>query len=206
MKEERMGERLRAIDGAILGFFTRMSHAFQRLTGRTNFFLARIMIIVISISLIVAICNYWIPILHRRSYSFEVAIDALVLLIFIWHFHYCKKAEEQVFSGNKTFLFRVPFDGFEKMGLMSFLRLFAASSGIISIIFYSVGGFIGAYDPAGSALFIFRFLDFAFMPVLSAYLYLLAVHPMPPGRSKIYEWIESLASGFWGQTNVQAHS
>lgn len=188
-----MGERLYALDNVILAFFTRISHAFQRLTGRTNFFLAMLAIIVMSISCIVAICDYWVPVLrNHHSNSFDVAINGFVLLTFVWHFQFCKMAEERAFSGDQTLLPWRPFASIEKMGLSGFLRVFSISSAsIVTALFM-------AYElryPV-EELFLFRFLYYMFLPALSMYLYLIAVHPMPPGKSKVQEWIESIAAGF----------
>ena len=58
---------LERIDALILSFFTKISHKFQRLTGKTNFFLANIFLTLLAMFVAENVINFWFPILKTKT-------------------------------------------------------------------------------------------------------------------------------------------
>lgn len=172
---------IKAIDAKILSFFTKISHKFQRLTGRTNFFLAKICLCVLALSVMVMVANYWFPLLGRDGNIFSLIVS--VVFIFIARrMYYCDKAEDEVLTEEKTNFFA------EDNNLM----------GRILLLFLSIldlFGFLMAINmPRG--ILIFKVLDCLYFPVYSAFMYFIVVMPLPPGKSKIQEWAENISAYF----------
>ena len=59
---------LERIDALVLSFFAKISHKFQRTTGRTNFFLANICLTAFAMVVVVNIINYWFFVLNKKSH------------------------------------------------------------------------------------------------------------------------------------------
>ncbi|TSC74567.1 MAG: hypothetical protein G01um101444_253 [Parcubacteria group bacterium Gr01-1014_44] len=66
------------IDAKILSFFTKISHKFQRLTGRTNFFLANICLTVLAMQVVLRIVNYWFPVITQETTGFDLLFSFLL--------------------------------------------------------------------------------------------------------------------------------
>ena len=95
-------QMLEKIDATILSFFTKISHAFQRLTGRTNFFLAKCSIIMAGTSLIVHTVGYWIPITYRDPSLLSLFLIGPLLVVFGWDMRNCDRADDRHLSSERT--------------------------------------------------------------------------------------------------------
>lgn len=170
------------LDSVILKFFTKISHRIQIVTGKTNFFLAKIALCVMIIDLMIVILNYWLSLLEKQTDLVVFVFETFALLMYILITMICDQAEQSAQLDNPT---KFPF---EPTPILRLIILFSACILIIPMDIKNVTTLQGA--------FIFKFYrllaDIAFV----AYIYLISVHPLPPGKSKIRELIESFAAGF----------
>lgn len=98
---------LHYLDDTILSFFTKFSHKFQVLTGKTNFFLARIFVLFLSALLFVEFANYRFKFLPEKipKVGFWMVSCFLYLCAPIWLFRLYRadKETEQGIAEPKTF-------------------------------------------------------------------------------------------------------
>src|SRR3989344_4591652 len=92
------------IDALILSFFTKISHRFQRLTGRTNFFLAKITIGLLGLSNIFFILNSFIPILNppKTNLLIGVVIGGFWIYVISKDWNKLKSAEDRSLSEEQA--------------------------------------------------------------------------------------------------------
>lgn len=173
------------IDSAILAGCTRFSHWLQRLTGLTNYFVANVGISLVAISIMIDMANFFHQIFQHRTSLFEVIIDSLLLLSAMHRSFLCTKAQDQLYSNNDAKLAElIPLTA--KIG---WRLLFVAASVIDAL------NIVTAYlAPHRESLW---FLDvvgtkFFFSLGLMIFYYFIIVDPLPPGKSKVRQWIEVL--------------
>lgn len=170
------------LDNTIFAFFTKISHRIQIVTGKTNFFLAKVALCTMMIHLMIIILNYWFPLLEKETSLVGTIIESLVFLACIFMTTLCDQAEQSAQSDNPT-----KFLGECSPGL----RLIIVLSTCIMIIPPDITSLM--ISNGVFALKCYRLVsDIAFI----AYAYLISVHPLPPGKNKIQELIESFAAGF----------
>ena len=174
------------LDAFILDRLTRFCHWFQRLTGKTNYFLAKIFLFLALNSILVRIINHWIPLLGYETYLFfEILIALVIFPLYINDIYSCDKSENRLLSGNE-----LSKERFYSVNLNSiFWRILWLLLALIDVL-----SFISVFYTQRGVL-LFKLLDdFALFIFLVSYL--LNVEPLPPGKSKIKEWIESFQTGF----------
>lgn len=175
------------VDDEILSFFTKISHKFQRLTGRTNFFLAKCCISVFGIGLLLHIANYWFHFLNHKTKWTDFIFLILVPFLLL-DTKALDEVEEKKFSSEaaqKPFLYTC-WHGY-------LLRLFA-----LAIAFLMLGLIIlTVIDMVPIKSKLFEIIDtVSGWPAIACYNYFSIVVPLPPGKSKIREWIENFANIF----------
>ncbi len=175
---------MKDIDAKILALVTRLSHAFQRLTGRTNFFLAKIALFAIWTSITVQIANYWLPLLNIKTDLIFVLILAFIAYTLFRDLARCDTAEEQVLEENKT---KINF--FYTSGSWVW-RIFWIAFTCFDLIVWMPNAI---REPKG--FLIFKVIYFLYTPGFAAFYYLIEVNPLPPAKSTIRVWVESFANG-----------
>ncbi|MEK7560169.1 MAG: hypothetical protein AAB522_02625 [Patescibacteria group bacterium] len=192
---------LERVDGKILEFFTKISHKFQRLTGRTNFFLARLCLSGMAIGLLLSVISYWIPLLHRKTNLFWVFVEIFVVLRLTFDVKELEKAEEQNFFGEvtqKPILRLLPVHNH-----IFRVFVFAANIFLTGIVLLAVA--TGIFETATTTFF--TIIDHVLTwPAATCFCYFAVVTPMPPGKSKIREWVENFASGFRKPAAVESRN
>lgn len=176
------------MDGVILKFFTFISHKFQRLTGRTNFFLAKFGVALTFMCVLIHIFNYYKQVLSVKSSLFGVIVD----FVFVF---YLTKALVALEEEDR----RCQQSGEVKTKDRFLLALFFTSS--LGRLLWST---LGILD-----LLRFYYTEFGPQVVLSMEIvnnlycisiavtsYFIAVEPLPPGKSKVREFLDSFVSGF----------
>lgn len=173
---------LKRIDDEILSFFTKISHKFQRLTGRTSFFLAKCCLVIMGFSIVVDMGNSIIPLLNKRT-------DILLFIIqIVWAYgiskdlNNCTKTENNILDEEKA---KVPFElAWPAIGRLLF--------GVGVLI---LGGpeFFGVLIgmTKSKISWVLEIASKNFFPALVAFSYFVTVNPLPPGKSKIREWLGS---------------
>ncbi|MDB5194706.1 MAG: hypothetical protein JWN50_720 [Parcubacteria group bacterium] len=76
-------KHIRAIDAMVLRFCTKVAHAFQLLTGRTNFFIAKLGVLIASIAVTLGIANYFHPLPHHPKSKLEMIFCILYMPVLI---------------------------------------------------------------------------------------------------------------------------
>jgi len=173
-------------DQTILGACTRFSHWLQRLTGRTNFFIAKIGLGIATISILVEIANYFSKFLVHKTNLFDVAFGGLVVLALTVDVYLCNKAEEDTVTPER-------FMPMIRMGpLMDNLlvRVLAVTTSILVITLRLVNIWPEMKYPLLEVLYRLYGLGF------TIFLYFIAVDPLPPGKSKVREWLEGFKFAF----------
>lgn len=176
---------LETIDARLLALFTMFSHKFQRLTGRTNFFLAKLSVALVMLSVAVELVNYWIPILSRKSTLFNVATNGIIAIWLVMCAYQCDEADNQLFSSEKA-----KYDFLAFWVDPSILRIMWLCLSWVALIIYTPTLF------APKVSIIFDIIDFSYAHGGALFYYFLSVDPLPPGKSKIREWVEAFAAGF----------
>ncbi len=182
-----MEKVLKRLDEGILKLFTKFSHWFQRLTGKTNFFLARLCLFPFSIAVASSILNYWFPLLFFKTDWRGLLFCVLLFFSIMFFVHLTHDAETQ-FDKDPTVLSRVHL--FERDSPDRTRLLLALLSPICFFAVYK--WFIE--DPKGSLLLALNVGAFPAYP--SAFYYFVLVTPLPPGKSKVQQWVEGFQASF----------
>lgn len=169
---------LERADNFLFAQATKFAHAVQRLTGLTTYFIAKLGVGVVAISIIIDILNYFYQFLTFKTYGWAAAVNLIgVVLVISWS-RTLQKAEDCLGDAIKpaelgTLMVRGAL--WRKIYLFVF---------VMALIGYCVhpGKFV-----------VLQFWDSPGFPLgMLIFTYFLAVDPLPPGRSKVREWLESL--------------
>jgi hypothetical protein len=162
------------IDDAMHAACTKFSHRLQQFCGLTNYFIARIGVGCTAISVIAGVINYYHQFLPMKSGIIEVVLGILILLSCVSRSIACQKGEDSVGANVKPAhvlfyterpFWRVLWVGFS---VMDFFFMFLHHPWFLAWI--QTGAF-----SFGCALF-YNFI---------------IVNPLPPGTSKIREFLNS---------------
>ncbi|MBI2063323.1 MAG: hypothetical protein HYT61_03775 [Candidatus Yanofskybacteria bacterium] len=167
---------LRALDSKIIEKLTKFSHWFQKLTGLTCYFFAKMGIFLAIFGTFVRVINYFLPFLTVKSNMFDIAILIFSVLIFGPSIQKCNKAEENLFSSEVVKLERNNF----------WFRIYCLSWVVFEIIFLPLYIYETRY------LILEVVARVGFFIGLSIYNYFVVVVPLPPGKSKVRKWVEGL--------------
>ncbi|KKU50900.1 MAG: hypothetical protein A3H69_01135 [Candidatus Sungbacteria bacterium RIFCSPLOWO2_02_FULL_47_9] len=173
---------MKILDEKILALVTRMCHKFQRLTGRTNFFLAKLALLFVWMSIAVSTANFWLPLLHRKTDLFSLFLYVIISIGLLVDIKNCDKAEGQVLEKSKA---KVNFDSLSSSWMWRVLWL-AITLWDIVYLPSSIS------DPKGFLLF--KCIYFLFCPGFTTFYYFINVEPLPPAKSTVREWIEAFAT------------
>src|SRR3989344_4942120 len=165
------------IDDLYLKFFTVFSHWFQRLTGRTNFFLAKIAAAVVLAQVAVSIGNYFSPVLSVKTDLFGLVMSGIATLILLMYFVGCDEAEARAFRGNNSKYLISPLVHERWFRLLSLIFVLFTSPFIPHFIFKAL--------TQNSKTWYFEMIDLLGAPAFTAFLYLVNVDPMLPQKSKV---------------------
>lgn len=169
------------LDGKILSLFTRFCHWFQRLTGRTNFWLARWAVAGGAMSVM---ASFSAVISEFKKNHDIVAIACLLYMAYICVSFIpglfldglaCEKQDEDVLNEEKSIHKRIA----DKRNI--YIR-------------FVVCCWVGSVTPVilSDLLDILAVARGSFPLFIWIYVYLIAVNPLPPSTSKIGEWLKGL--------------
>jgi len=161
------------LDDWLLDLATKISHRFQKLTGKTNFFIARFFCLLYIVAILsfctlgilnmfVAIMGKWFFFVIMPAFFFEVILK-ITLIKRTYH------AEKMALDENPIRTFEIGPGG----------RLFTLATVIPFMLTASISILYGAVG---------CLVSFA----LALFYYFLEVVPLPRHKSKIREWIEKL--------------
>lgn len=175
---------LKTIDNFILGGFTKFAHAFQILTGKTNFFLAKIGTTMAALEVGIHAVNYFYPTLLGEK------TNGLLFILYLWLLSILfrdtlnlDKAEKNAStSSEKVMIDRITNRGTPAYRLiLVFLSLDATIRLVVSLLDKTTAHPIHTFT---SPLFFYGLIIFY---------YFTAVDPLPPAKSKVRQWFEKLS-------------
>lgn len=175
---------LQRIDAVILSFFTKISHKFQILTGRTNFFLAKCCLVIMALTIVTKILNFFIPLVNYKKSDL---VNLLLNLVWVYwiskDLKNTKTADENILDNERA---RVPFviggnNYFFRLIWLLFVLLFDIPN--ITLVLAGI--------TAPKIHWLFEILSFGLASSILAFVYFVAVTPLPPGKSKVRQWLES---------------
>lgn len=166
-------------DARLLSFYTRVSHKFQRIFGKTNFFLAKLCFSIAAFSAMTDVVNYWFPVLHGKGDIFLTIVGMFVVLTFFYAVIFSDQAEEEAQTGSRT---------------LPYITRILLKSSPIRLLFAT-----GIWLEIGTVFTIpqinsYEILNRLYSLSLLSGIYFCLVTPLPPGTSKVAEWRESLAA------------
>lgn len=168
-----------ALDGFILDkIFQRVSDFFQKTTGKTCFFLARIVFILsASILALVVISKIY---LYKDSGFMMVGFIFFVpaIALCLETAGYIQSEEKEFFDGDRG----------EQMANSLRIRLFPVRVFIWFWDIYLFSLMYGEYADCPLAAICFH----GYYLSLTVSIYLASCNPLPPGKSKIGEWVKAL--------------
>ncbi len=172
-----------SVDDYFLSLFKKFSDWFMRLTGRTNFFLAKISLCVMTASVMVDVINFWFLVLAKPTSILRAVLGGLVLMACYFGLVQCDKAEENSFSNERAKF----FSGIICTPIARFIFIITAlmSADIIMMMVFSAKG-----------IMVFNIIRNLYSIALVAFLYFVAIDPPTLCKGKIKEWAESFAAGF----------
>ncbi len=174
------------IDSVILGFFTKISHWFQQVTGRTNFFLAYLFLTLWVMESLLRLLNYWFPLLSKTTDMLEVVFSAFFILTSAPISTRLNHADRSFSDVKPTFqlLYQRPI-----------YRLMRVISAVACVIGMGLELFI-VDVPVKKGVWFFDFYEKFSMFYITCYLYFVSVDPLPPGTSKIKQWLTAIRFAF----------
>lgn len=171
---------LEKLDNFILAGCTKFSHWFQRLTGRTNYFLAKIGLILTVASISVSVISYVLPILPIKRPLWFVFLLGLIAIFEIGRMTKLDKAEKNAMSSAEQ---TKPF--------------FNNTGKVDRMIWFFLSGWSIIVTSTVTPISVFVIIDSCFFPVgLLIFHYFIEVNPLPPCKSKIKEFSESISAFF----------
>lgn len=177
-------ELFEAIDAKILALFTKISNKFQRLTGRTNFFLAKAALCLVGLDVLAKAGNYWLHFLGRTTNVVQLVLAIAVIALIFKDMYLCDKDEDNALdSYNRATVFYYLYRSQAVRLLFVFTSLLFLPIDVEELL-------------TGKGAFVFRLTDALFSYAITAFFYFIIVDPLPPSKSKIREWVEGFAAGF----------
>lgn len=182
-KAERRPLVIEKIDSVIIAACTKFSHWLQQLTGITSYFLANVGNGLFAISLMLRVVNYFHQIFRLPTDTFDAFLSSFLLLNTLSQSFLCIKAQEHLLGNAETK--PAALRSYQKKGI-SQLRIFWIILLAITLL--------SAPTAVGGPLWILDGMRYVFLPLGAVIFYcFIAVDPLPPGKSKVRQWVEKLA-------------
>lgn len=172
---------LERIDALILSFFTKISHKFQIWTSRTNFFLAKLTISLLELSVILSLLNIFIPLLDPKTNPVTgVTVGGIWIYWISKDWEKLKDAENRSLHEEqaKTSFFIPGQNCFERLAWLIMFFLLNFKQLINGVLHPKVH-------------WIIELIVWSFLLQVAVYTYFTSITPLPPGRNKVRQWLES---------------
>jgi len=173
MNFEEMIDRM---DAVVNGYCTKFSHALQRATGLTCYFVARIGLGLLALSIISEIINYYFRFLPERTSILTMVLCAIILIACVSRSIAIQKGEDSIGRNVKPAELMRYMDG--------------AGWRLLWIVFSIIDIF--AFKPSHPVTSFIQ--DEAFALGCALFYNFIIVTPLPPGQNKVREWIKGLFS------------
>lgn len=179
---------LEALDGKVFLLYKNFSHAAYRFAGLTNYFFAKLAVVVVMLSIWSELINYWVPILSRKTALVPLMFNGIIGFALAIFAYQCDEANESVVSNANAkydfFAFKIiPFD----LELWAW-RILCLAFAVFAILIF--------FTQKHTAPIIFDLLDASYWPAFMSFWYFLTVDPPSPAKSKLREWAENIVTAF----------
>lgn len=170
------------IDAKILSHLTKFSHWFQRLTGLSNYILAKICLMLSSVSMFLLAISHWFPKLQMGNSSFFAFLAPIYFLADLLMMSNLDKAHS----------------GLQASGSMAKNRYIAwlASDPPTRIFYITAGAYLVGEQYFFRSRLFFPLFGSSFFLFYGFARYFAAVDPLPPGTSKVRQWLTSIRMAF----------
>jgi hypothetical protein len=169
---------LRRLDEQLLKLCTRIAHTVQIWTGKTNFFVAKVGLILSVLPTTLRITNYFTRILHDTTSGFALAMWIWYLLSIISLISRLDKADQKHKDSEVKVMVK-DFETYSSPGLRIWILFLTCLN--FQVIDQSLLDFLGSSKVCICGLLVF--------------LYFVSVDPLTPRKSKIREWVEGFSFG-----------
>jgi hypothetical protein len=170
------------LDTWIIARVTVFAHAFQRWTGRTCFWLAKCCLVVFVFVLMINVFDYFVPLLEARAGLVGLIINVPASIFWMTQVKRLEDIDRHARSTAGT----LPAWVLAHRQAPAWLRL-----GLVSLTILDLGLIVN-YWVQGHALWLLNTLDRSGMPAFMLAEYLIHVNPLPPGTSKVRQWITGM--------------
>ncbi|HEY4490051.1 MAG TPA: hypothetical protein VJC12_02240 [Candidatus Paceibacterota bacterium] len=171
------------IDSVVLKLFTKIAHAFQRLTGKTNYFLAKIGTTMVALNVGLDAVNYFYRIFPgRKTSGFMFTVSVVVLIGLFLDTMKLDNAERQHKDSEVKVAIKFIFPNSPVWRV--FLLMFAYLSTVVLISIIRHGFDQSLLHTSVAPLFSYGLLFFCYFRV---------VEPLHPQKGKIKEWLEKFS-------------
>jgi hypothetical protein len=179
------------LDNQILQLFTRFSHWFQRLTGKTNYWIMKHLFFFIFLYSSLMVANCWFPIFQERTSPLNLFANLTVLHRVYMLVDECNVAEDKSFGTElvKLDILNSEFDVFFRKLMTLIMVSCLLRDSAMSLYYILLGKLFLPSNLEELSIDLFLYSIWAIH-------YLAVVTPLPPGISKIQEWKESFNAGF----------
>ncbi|MEK7643540.1 MAG: hypothetical protein AAB372_03805 [Patescibacteria group bacterium] len=169
------------IDAFMLAQCTRVAHWLQRTTGRTTYSIAKCFLSLAMLSDIIRALNYWGHFLVM-GYSLLSVITIIPMTgVFLLYSYLCDKSDADLLSSQLASV-KKPF----------FLALGEPKFRIIQLAVSISENLVILHILTLSRMPILDIIAESWVTYMMLFCYFASVDPLPPGISKLHEWLESL--------------
>lgn len=170
-------------DAVILAACTKVSHSLQRATGITNYFIAKIGIVLMAVVVMLDFPNYVFQFLRHKTLLSELCLDLILLIIAVYRSLQLTRAEEALSVGNNV----------KPAGLIDCTQ--SVFWRFMWLIWSIIDAIVVCLTPHGRYWLLDVFDQMGFSVGVAIFYYFVAVNPLSPRKSKIRNWLEKLVRG-----------
>jgi hypothetical protein len=171
------------VDDWLISKSTKFAHWFQRLTGRTNFFLAKLGLLICGINVVLVIANYFTQFLAIRTPLFVTFIYTLVLFLLVG---YTVKLDEADRSQQQS-------EERAKVSITSSSALIWRMYWLINLLLQCPIAIL-TFEPTLVGI-LKEICSIGFFLGMVIFHYFIVVDPLPPRKSRIRQWVENISFG-----------
>lgn len=181
-----MIEQLEKMDNKILSYIEKFCHKFQKLTGRTNFFIAKIVAYFMLASLLCNNINFYTKILVDDTPIFAFITNGILSLLIFFDLYQYDLAERDKFRQVKQYrIFIMGSDGTLGNRFMLLIRILYFVFAIIAFPRLIKNLSISNYK-------FFEIISYLYEIEFILLSYLISITPLPPSKSQISEFISNI--------------
>lgn len=166
------------LDDKIRRAATKFAHGLQRATGLTSYFLARIGVLLAAFAIVIETVNYFHQFLLYKTTTFDLCIAGPLIALLGWRSIIITKAEESIGSNSKPSIL-MPYLTESYFWRITWV-VFTLMDILISCLIHSPSPVYETIRRVG------------FSSGITIFSYFILIDPLPPGTSKIREWISGL--------------